>query len=420
MNRHLRESDITAADSAPESPDRPAPNPLHKSFWTKKRIAIAGASAAILLLVPGLSLIGPSEPKVTYTLTKAGYGTVTVSVHATGTLNPRDAFDIGTETGGQVQSIAVKSGDRVIKGELLAKFQSSTLHEDLLRAQTALLSAQADVKQADSEVAAARAAAAHLPAMASVQEHDVAAARIARAAAESDKLRADMRAAELRFSTAQSQMAKLDLRSPRDGIVLKRMVEPGTRARLSQGQAVVTLTSGLSPLNLLIDLPESELGAVHPGLGAEFTVPAFPGRTFPARVSSIDLLPKKENTDAGVKVNYSGTLTADNQEGLLRPGMTASASIIVGRASNVLVVPNGAFTFTPPNEIAVKYPPLKQPSSGARLARVWVMQSGAIEPRDIVPGLSDGQITEVKSGMLRAGEAVVTGAVVNVNGVAGT
>jgi HlyD family secretion protein len=197
--------------------------------------------------------------------------------------------------------------------------------------------------------------------------------------------------------------------------VLKRIVEPGTQARLSQGQGVLTLTSGLSTLNLSLDLAESELGTVRPGQGVEFAVPAFPGRTFRAVLSSIDLLPKKENTEAGIKVSYSGTLVADNPGELLRPGMSASATIIVARASNVLVVPNAALTFIPRKEIAAKYPEPKQAGQGVHLSRVWVLQSGTIEPRDIVAGLSDGEITEVKSGTLRVGEPVITGAVVSVN-----
>jgi HlyD family secretion protein len=360
-------------------------------------------------------LFKPSEPKVTYGLTKAAYGTVTVSVRATGTLNPGDSFNIATETGGQVESIAVKSGDRVVKGQVLAKLQSSTLWEELQRDQTALLSAQAAVKQAGTEVAAARAARAHLASTASVQERDVADARLARAVAQADKLAADVHAAELQVADARAQVAKLDLRAPRDGVVLKRMVEPGTRARLSQGQGVVTLTSGLSSLNLSLDIPETELGTVHPGQGVEFTVPAFPARSFHATVSSIDLLPNKENADSGAKITYSGTLVADNRDGLLRPGMSATAVIIVARAPNVLVVPNAALTFMPPNDIAAKYPPLKQAAAGAHPSRVWVMQGRTMEPRDLVAGLSDGEITEVKSGTLRAGEAVVTGAVVSVN-----
>ena len=408
-------SEKSAPAGVSKKPERVQPH--SKRFWTTARIAMAGLGAVVLVAVGSFYLLKPSEPKTSYTVAKAAYGTVTLSVRTSGALAPRDAFDVATETGGQVQSMAVKSGDRVVKGQVLATLESPPLRDELLRSQTALASATADAKQADSETSAARAAVAHLPASASAQERDIAQARVSRAVAEADKLRVDVRSAELRVAAVRSQIAKLDVRAPASGIVLKRNVEPGTRPRVAQGQGLFTLISGLSPLNVTIDLPESELGSVRAGQTAEFTAPAFPGRTFSAAVSAIDLVPKKEGTDTGVKITYPGTLIADNPQGLLRPGMTASVVIIVARATNVLVVPNGAFTFAPPKTIASKYPPPQQQTAdGKRIARIWVMKDDAVEPRDIAPGLSDGQITEVAAGTLKPGEAVVTGAVVSVRG----
>ena len=161
-------------------------------------------------------------------------------------------------------------------------------------------------------------------------------------------------------------------------------------------------------LKLVADIPESQLGAAHVGEHAQFTVPAFPRRVFPAILTALDLWPKKETKDGKEIIAYPATLSAGNPDGALRPGMSANVELIVARAPNVLVVPNQALNFSPPRDIEAKYPKPKISDSGPRIGRVWVLNGDNPEPRDVTLGLTDGRVTQIAAGPLRAGEKVIT------------
>src|SRR5205823_602505 len=105
-------------------------------------------------------------------------------------------------------------------------------------------------------------------------------------------------------------------------------------------QPLFTIAADLAQLKLQADFPESALGGLHPGDRAEFTTPAYPRRLFPAVLTALDLLPKKETKDGKESTYYSGNLSVANQDGALRPGMDASISVITAEARNVLVIRN--------------------------------------------------------------------------------
>jgi HlyD family secretion protein len=165
----------------------------------------------------------------------------------------------------------------------------------------------------------------------------------------------------------------------------------------------------VSQLKLAADIPESQLGGVRVGEPAQFTVPALPSRVFPAILTALELWPKKETKDGKDVISYPATISAGNPDDALRPGMSANASIITAQARNVLVVPNQALTFSPSPSIAAKYPkPKVSPVAGRPAGRVWVLNGDDPEPRDFTLGLTDGRITQVVAGPLRAGDKIIT------------
>ena len=333
-----------------------------------------------------------------------------MSVRAAGTLAAHDSLDIMAPVGGRVQSVLAKSGDRVMKGQILARLQSDSARDELLRAQTELAAMQARMAQAEADVGEARATALRAKNDPKPGANDTAQAGLARAAAGASELQAQLREAAAQLTAARAQIDSLDMRAPFDGIVLKSDIEPGKYVSAAAGgRALFTLASGLSQLKLVADIPESQLGAVHVGEPAEFTVPAFPRQVFPAILTALDLWPKKETKDGKDIISYPATISADNPDGALRPGMSANAAVIIAQARNALVVPNQALNFSPSPDIEAKYPkPKISPAVGQRLGRVWVLNGEDPEPRDITLGLTDGRITQVAAGSLRADEKIIT------------
>jgi len=346
-----------------------------------------------------------------YVFSKASYRTVTVGVSAAGKLAAHDSLDIMAPVGGRVENVLAKSGDKVVKGEVLARLQSDSARDELLLAQTGLATMRARVAEAEADVTEARAAALRAKNDVKPGSYDAAQAAFARAAARMSELQAQLREAAEHATAARAQIDGLTVRAPFDGIVLKSDIEPGQYVSAAAGgRALLTLASGLSQLKLLIDIPESQLGLVHVGEPARFTVAAFPRRDFPAILTTVELWPKKETSGKDI-ISYPATIFADNPDGTLRPGMSANATIIVAEARNALVVPNQALTFSPAPDIESRYPKPKPSSTGARVGRVWVLNGEDPEPRDITLGLTDGRMTQVAAGSLRAGEKVITSAV---------
>jgi HlyD family secretion protein len=166
-------------------------------------------------------------------------------------------------------------------------------------------------------------------------------------------------------------------------------------------------------MQLQVDIDEADIGAVREGQGATFTVDAYPQREFEAKLTSVRNSPKTTN---GV-VTYQGILTVDNRPMLLRPGMTANVNIMVSKTGNNLLVPNGALRFTPPGQEPV---PQLLNKTGQNSGRVWVLENGKPEARDLKIGRSDGRNTEVISGPVKPGDRVITDIAAAAPGVAGT
>ena len=143
---------------------------------------------------------------------------------------------------------------------------------------------------------------------------------------------------------------------------------------------------------------------VHEGQHASFTVDAFPQRRFDADLVALHNAPETVN---GV-VTFPGVLAVDNNQRILRPGLTATVIILVADIKDALLVPNGALRFTPDDEIASQAPPLPDSENAERIGRVWVLEGSRPVPRDLSVGRTDGRFTEVLSGDLAPGMRVIT------------
>ncbi len=365
-----------------------------KSWWRRRKWWLLGGGVLALAVVLRLIFGGASAPQ--YVTQKAVRGPLSIIVSATGTLAPRDQVDVGAEVSGRLDAVNVDYNDHVTRGEVLAQINTDQITAQLDQAKATLAQAEATVVQDTLTLKRYRG----LMAINGISKQtlDGAIADLARA-------KANVALGKAQVDQYQTQLSKTTIRSPIDGLVLDRKVSAGqTVIAALQTPVLFTLASDLSRMELDVDIDEADVGQVHAGQQASFTVDAYPSRSFNADLVSVRNSPKTVN---GV-VTYQGVLMVDNKNGLLKPGMTATANILVGSYSNTLLVPNGALRFTPDKIVADKAPKPPAPVNGVTWGRVWVLKAGVLSARDLKLGASDGHQTQVLSGDIAPGDLVAT------------
>jgi HlyD family secretion protein len=351
---------------------------------------IGGAIVAVLVV---LALIFGSRGRAPEYVTQAvTRGPLAVTVSATGTLQPRDQVDVGAEISGRIEQLYVDYNDRVKKGEKLAHINTDQIEAQLAQSRAAQAQAQATLTQTSQNYP--RTVALTKSNAASKQDLDNARADLMRA-------RANVNLAEAQVRANETLLSKATIYSPIDGVVLDRKVSRGQTVVAAMTTPVLfTLASDLSQMELDVDIDEADVGQVHSGQKATFTVDAYPGRAFDATLVSIHSAPK---TVQGV-VTYQGVLLVSNPNELLKPGMTATATITASRIGDALLVPNAAIRFVPPLGATSAPTAPNVPGTG----RVWTVASGKLVPHDLKLGASDGRMTQVRRGDIAVGDEVVT------------
>jgi HlyD family secretion protein len=399
------------------------------------RRRVAGLAVAVLLALGGAgyfllgSHAGNSGPR--YETETVARGNLVVTVSATGTLEPTNQVEVGSELSGLVEAVFVDDNDRVKAGQELARLDVSKLHDQIARSEAALASAEARVLQADATIKEARANLERLRVVSrlsggkvpSQTELEAAEANQARANADAVAARAVVAEARAALSSDRTNLEKASIRSPIDGVVLARAVEPGqTVAASFQTPVLFSIAEDLTQMELQVAVDEADVGDVRDGQAATFGVDAWPSRRYPATITRVGFGSK---TTDGV-VSYRTILTVDNDDLSLRPGMTATAEIFTAKRDDVLLVPNGALRFEPPNEDAtapqsgggivaslIPRPPVQAVKKRSNVAAgneraVWVLRDGAPVEVAVTVGVTDGRSTEIVGGGLEAGMQVIT------------
>ena len=357
----------------------------------------------------------------------AAKGNLTLSVSANGTLQPTTSVNIGSELSGTVLRVLVDVNDRVRKGQVLLELDTAKLNDQVARSRAALSAANAKVTQAAATVKEAKGNLARLEEVArlsggkvpSQAELDSGRATLERALADELSAHASVADARAAAATDETNLSKASIRSPIDGVVLTRSVDPGNAVAASlQAVTLFTLAEDLSKLRLQVNVDEADVGSVKVGQKASFTVSAYPSRKYPARIYRVAY----GSTITDNVVTYITYLDVDNSDLSLRPGMTASATITATERQDVLLVPNTALRFTPSLPSAAKAKGgivsslLPRMPQGARKTaggsgtakQVWVLREGTAVPVAVNTGISDGRMTEVSGGELQAGMLVIT------------
>ena len=362
---------------------------------------------------------------------EAQRGNLTVTVTATGNLEPTNQVDVGSELSGIIESVMADDNDQVTVGQVLAKLDASKLEAQVLQAKAAVESARARVLEAQATVKENGTALARLERVRelssgkvpSQQDLDAAEAALQRAQAAEANAKASVEEAQATLEALQTDLRKAVIRSPINGTVLERSVEPGqTVAASFQAPVLFTLAEDLTQMELHVDVDEADVGQVREGQEAIFTVDAYPDRAFPARITQVRW---GSQTVEGV-VSYETILRVENPDLSLRPGMTATAEITVRNVENALLVPNAALRFTPPVQEdqapskggsivsrILPRPPRsrsKQPedaTSDKGQQRVWSLRDGQPVAIPVTTGSTDEIMTEVTDGDVEPGMALI-------------
>lgn len=395
----------------------------------------------LIVLLLALWFFGRSgDEKPQYITQEVTQRSLDLTVTATGNLRPTNQVDVGSEVSGRIDQVNVDVNDRVARGQVLAQINTDVIEDQIKQAQANLNAARAQVAQAQATL---NVDAAQLTRLREVYrlsdgkvpsrtELEAAEANVARDRAAVNSARANVAASQAQLSSSVTNRNRAVIRSPVSGVVLARRVEPGqTVAASFNTPTLFVIAEDLSAMQLRVAIDEADVGQVKAGQKADFTVDAYPGRRFPARVERIDLASTNTasasaaqtgaQSQADAVISYEARLAVANPDGLLRPGMTATATIRTESTGTRLLVPNGALRFEPDEEdedagggLEVnlgleRQGPQATIGVGSRQQVHVLQEDGTLKAIEVVTGQTDGRLTAVTSRELKPGMKVVTG-----------
>ena len=394
----------------------------------------------ILILIIAIARCSSGGEETQYLSQEVVENSLELTVTATGNLRPTNQVQVGSEISGRIDEIYVDVNDRVERGQVVAIVNTDVIDDQITQGRANVNAARAAVEQARATLEVERAQLKRFQQVFEVSggkvpsaiELEQAEAAVKRSEAALASTQANVRAAEAQLGTAQTNRKRAVITSPVSGVVLARLVEPGQTVQAAfNAPTLLIVAEDLSAMQLRVEIDEADVGQVEKGQGATFTVDAYPGRKFPAKVERIDAASTsiaREATNQGAAaagantvVSYEARLSVNNPEGLLRPGMTATATIETASTGKRMLVPNAALRFRPdavPDEGGSAFRPQFGLERGEQQATIGIgstqeiyvlKDDGTIEPIEVVTGQSDGRLTVVKSDALKPGMKVVTG-----------
>jgi len=353
------------------SPSRITPAKPRRWLWPALILV-----AILVLLGAYLGSRGDGEAQA-FRTAAVERGEIRTAISATGTLSATATVDVGTQVSGILQAVDVDFNDNVKKDQVIARIDPSTFQARLDQAAASLDSARASLNEAQ---AAARNAESDYARKADLVKRQLVSRTDADAAlAQRDQARARIVSAnaQVQQQVANVNSARLDLdktviRSPVDGVVLQRAVEPGqTVAASLQTPVLFKIAGDLSQMEIVLAIDEADIGQVKDGQSVKFTVDAFPDPNFRGEVKQVPLAA----TNTANVITYPVVVKVENADQILLPGMTANAEIEISNRQNVLSIPNAALRFKPTDATADALPTAGatgQARSGAMMSEALV------------------------------------------------
>ncbi len=369
----------------------------------KKRILVTLIIAVLLIVL--FCIIKPL-------FMKAGIGkyhteavrkhTIEQVVEASGTINPVNTVSVGSTVSGLMMEVYVDFNSKVKAGQLIALMDTSLFEANCLKAQAALASAQADYTKQKAITANSFKTYNRFKNLVSRNfmarsELDAAEADYLSNKALLDAASAKITQAKADFEYADRQRSFAYIYSPVDGVIVTRNVDPGQPVAASfQAPELFTVAKDLKEMQIEVSVSEADIGKIKEGQEADYTLDGYPDEVFKGKVSQVRISP----TTVSNVVTYTVVVSVENDDLILKPGMTANVSIITQKKENVLCVPSIALKYTPVAKGEIK----RYDTQG-----VWVLKGRKPERIDVTTGGSDDTYTEIISGNLKEGDNVITG-----------
>ena len=355
-------------------------------------------------------------------------GPITQVVMATGTLQPVTTVNIGTQVSGTVSERLVDFNDRVTKGQVLLKLDPALIQARIRQAKAQLASAEASLTLALAN---------HERNLRLQSQGFIAGAALEQTKREAQAAQANVEVARAQLDSSTTDLNNSIIRSPIDGIVIKRNADVGqTVAASFQTPDLFQIAQDLKQMQIYTSVSEADVGLIKKGQPVRFFVDAYPEREFEGKVEQFRL---NHTSTAGV-VTYIIVVGVDNPEELLKPGMTAQTRIVVASKPDVIRIPTAALRFTPEEELL---PQKKQATTdgktekkdkassadtaektktdpkddgvftstkaGSRLFRVYTVgKDNTPKLHEVTIGISNSRFTEMASGDLKVKDAVIT------------
>ncbi|MCT7646632.1 efflux RND transporter periplasmic adaptor subunit [Aliarcobacter butzleri] len=401
-----------------------------ESFSSKKRINrkfiyIAIAIVSFLAIVLFFIFNGNDKSnKIEYITKKVTQGDLSVVVSTTGNLNPTNSVEIGIEVSGTLKEIFVDFNDEVKAGQILAKIDTVKLQSQVDSSTAALAIAVANQKESqvllnnkktlyDRTLNMYKNSGGKYP---SKNELDDTRFSYEAAIESLEAAKAKVLQAQSNLKTDKQNLEKASVKSSIDGIVLNREVEVGqTLAATMSAPKLFTIAKDLTNMDLIVSIDEADVADIKKDLPVTFTVDAYPNKVFNGKVKQVRLNPVDTN---GV-VTYETVVSVDNEDLLLKPGMTATAKIITKESKNKLLIPNGALRFKPKMQeqknggVNLVGPNMNRPANVARdlskkeLSPIFILENN--QPKRVMVKVldSDGKLTSIESEELKVNDEVI-------------
>ncbi|OFB61671.1 ABC transporter substrate-binding protein [Synergistes jonesii] len=380
---------------------------------------LTAALFVIAAAAGGYYYISSGKTEIQYKTSPVTRGDILSTIQATGTLNPVETVDVGTQISGTIKELYFDYNSRVKQGQLIALMDSDTQAAEVAQYEAALASARADVANVKAELDVA---AKNLVRTQELARRDL----IAKSDVDADtsawlKAKASLTAAEAKVSQSAAALRKSRINlnytkiySPVDGVVVAKNVEEGqTVAASYQTPSIAEIARDLTQMQVEVNVDEADIGGVREGQEATFNVDTYPNEKFAGKVTQVRLSPETNDN----VVTYTVVVKLSNPDGKLLPGMTANVSLILESRKGVLTVPNSAFRFKPSDnkEASDRGMPgpgdHKQTVAEVTQPAVYRLEKKKPVKVEVEKGITDGQNTEILSGV-GEGENVITGIIV--------
>ncbi|MEM7009399.1 MAG: efflux RND transporter periplasmic adaptor subunit [Thermodesulfobacteriota bacterium] len=363
----------------------------------KTYIAIAIIVVAAIFIAP--RFFGEPDTSTVYVTAKVDKGNLTSQINSSGTINPLKTIEVGSQVTGSAKNVFVDFNSVVKKGDPLLEIDPYNLQSELKRAQADQKKAQADLSLTSSVYNTNKEL--YEKRLISKEEFDDSRAKYLSASAALEQANASIEITE-------SNLDSTTVRSPIDGIVLSRDINIGESVS-PNGKPLFLISQNLSEMQIDTNVSEADIGKIKTDQGAYFTVDAFPNKTFEGKVSQIRNQPITNNN----VVTYNVVITIDNEDNILKPGMTADVKVIVAEKKDVTRVPTSALRFIPPSNALIESNNVDTNTN----PHVWVRSNnGQIKPVVVKTGVGDGRYTEIVEGEVQNGDEVIVEAIIDKDG----